>query len=109
MLKDCFSTFEFSDMFLDVWVMKEYGNKGSWTKLYNVLYMEDLGSFSYKRALYISEDDQMLIEFYDRQSNELKLVVYDSKNGTFNIPKIQSINHSIGPKKYIYIESLISL
>jgi F-box interacting protein len=115
-LNDCLCIFARSDMFFDLWVMKEYGDKESWTKMYSVPYMEDPGSSPYPNALYISEDDQMLMEVYDRESNKLKvydresnklkLVVYDPKNGTFNIPKIQVFNHVIRPK--VYIESLIS-
>jgi len=93
-------------MFLDVWVLNEYGNKESWTKLYSVPHMGDQGSLSYTKALYISEDDQMLVDFYELGSNELKLVVYDSKNGTLNIPEIQNINRLMEP--VVYIESLLS-
>ena len=45
----------------------------------------------------------MLIEM---GSNILKLVVYDSENGTLKIPEIQNINRWIGPE--VHIESLIS-
>jgi F-box interacting protein len=38
-LKDCLCIYASSDLFLDVWVMKEYGNKESWNKLYNISYM----------------------------------------------------------------------
>ncbi|XP_024634431.1 uncharacterized protein [Medicago truncatula] len=40
-VRDCLCTFARSKMLLDVWIMKEYGNKESWIKLYNVPYMED--------------------------------------------------------------------
>jgi hypothetical protein len=86
--------------------MKEYGNKESWTKFYTVPYIRDGVFHFYTKALYISEDDQLLINFYHLESNELELVVYDSKNGTLKIPQIEIINRSLDPE--VYIESLIS-
>lgn len=49
--------------------------------------------------------DRILVDFRDLGSNELKLVVYDSKNGTFNIPEILNMNCLMEP--VVYIESLI--
>lgn len=50
-------------------------------------------------------DDRILVDFRDLGSNEVKLVVYDSKNGTFNIPEILNMNCLMEP--VVYIESLI--
>ena len=36
-VRDCLCVFATSDMFWDVWIMKEYGNEKSWTKLYFLL------------------------------------------------------------------------
>jgi hypothetical protein len=47
------------------------------------------------------EDDQMLVDY-----NELGVVVYDYKNGTSIISKIENMNQLMNPN--IYIESLIS-
>ncbi|GAU16387.1 hypothetical protein TSUD_117360 [Trifolium subterraneum] len=66
----------------------------------------DRGLRSDAKALYISDDDQLLINFYELGSNELDLVVYDSKNGTWKIPDIQNINRLMDPQ--VYAESLIS-
>jgi len=109
-LRDCFcisanSTF----VFLDVWIMKEYGNKESWTNLYRVPHMEDRVLRHSTKAMYIFEDEQLLMGFYEFESFEnvkLKLVVYDSKNGTLEISEIQNITRQLDPK--VYIESLIS-
>jgi len=43
--------------------MKEYGNEKSWTKLLSVPNMENLGFSGYRKALYISEDEQVLMQF----------------------------------------------
>ncbi|KAL5077919.1 hypothetical protein RYX36_016903 [Vicia faba] len=103
---DCLYIFECNDMFFDVWVMKEYGNKESWTKIYNIPYMKDHVFYSYAKALYISEDDQLLINYYDFTSKKLKLLIYDSKNRIWKIPDIHSVKCISNSE--VYIESLIS-
>lgn len=80
--------------------MKEYGNKYSWTKLFRVPYMGDVGSCPYTKALYLTEDDQVLLKY------QAELVVYNSRDGTFKTPEIQNINRWLVPE--VYQESLIS-
>ncbi|GAU24395.1 hypothetical protein TSUD_391040 [Trifolium subterraneum] len=96
--------------FSHVWIMKEFGNEKSWTKLLSIPYMSYMKSwwpFRYIKLLYISEDDQVLMEMYIKMN--YKLVVYDSKNNTFNFPDHQNriSNVSMG-RPEIYVESLIS-
>lgn len=55
--KDCLCILTCSHMFLDVWIMKEYGNIESWTKLYSVPFLRNWGIYPYPMAFYISEDD----------------------------------------------------
>jgi len=86
--------------------MKEYGNIESWTKLYSVPFLRNWGIYPYPMAFYISEDDQVLIDFYELTSSKLTLAVYDSKNGTVKIPEIQNTNGWMDPE--VYVESLIS-
>ncbi|XP_058784571.1 F-box/kelch-repeat protein At3g23880-like [Vicia villosa] len=105
-IRDCLYIFECNDMFLDVWMMKEYGNNESWTKLYNVRCMKDQVFYSYTKALYISEDDQFLINFYDLRSKKLKLAIYDSKNCIWKNPGTHNVKSSSNVE--VYIESLIS-
>jgi F-box interacting protein len=105
-LRDFLCVFASTDMFVDVWIMKKFGNKESWTKLYQVpYYMGAWVKYSYQKALYISNDDQLLMFFEElRQS---KLDVYDFKSGTFNTSNIKSF---IGDYMYpeVYVESLVS-
>ncbi|XP_045826273.1 F-box/kelch-repeat protein At3g23880-like [Trifolium pratense] len=65
----------------DVWIMKEYGNKESWTKLFTVPYMREPTKYHVAiKPIYINEDDQVILEFigdYDMNS-----ALYDSKSGT---------------------------
>ncbi|PNX79417.1 F-box/kelch-repeat protein [Trifolium pratense] len=109
-LKDCLCIYASSgnNRFLDVWIMNEYGNKESWTKLYCVPHMGKWGICDYTKTLYISDNDQLLMAFYELGLGQLKLklVVYDSKNGTFMIPEIQNLNRRMAIK--VYIESLLS-
>ncbi|GAU32666.1 hypothetical protein TSUD_218430 [Trifolium subterraneum] len=104
MLKDCLCIFDSRDgMFFDVWIMKEYGNRESWIKLYRVPPMRSRDSYDYTpytKVLHMSEDDQILVDY-----NELGVVVYDYKNGTSNITKIENMNQLMDPN--VYVESLI--
>ncbi|MCH87083.1 F-box protein [Trifolium medium] len=106
-LMECLCIFGRSSKFLDVWIMKEYGNKESWTKLYHVRHMEDRHLRAYRKASYVFVNDQLLMDFYKlRSSNELTLAVYDSKNDSLKIVGIQNIDRWMNPE--VYIESLIS-
>jgi F-box interacting protein len=73
MFRDCLCIFASSDMFLDVCIMKEYGIKESWTKLYNVPYAENPYTHPYPKTVYIFYDDQLLFIVVD------KLVLYNWK------------------------------
>ncbi|KEH32806.1 putative F-box domain, galactose oxidase/kelch, beta-propeller, F-box associated interaction [Medicago truncatula] len=107
LMRDCLflSGSSSSDMFMDVWIMKEYGDQESWTKLYIVPDIQDHGLKPFQ-PLYIYEDDQLLLRFYAMEGGNIKLVVYDSKTGTLNIPEFQNNYEQIGSD--VYIESLIS-
>ncbi|TKY72079.1 F-box protein [Spatholobus suberectus] len=41
-LRDCLCVLDHGDRFFDVWLMKDYGKKESWTKLYRVPYFRKL-------------------------------------------------------------------
>jgi hypothetical protein len=73
--------------------------------------MQDRGIEAlYWDALYISENDQLLVKCYQLDihdmTHDIKLVVYDSKTDTWNIPEFQ--NNYVYKKAILYIESLIS-
>ena len=102
-LRDCLCIYLTSNLDLDVWIMKEYGIKESWTKLYSVSFVG--GQMYDIRTLYISEHDQILVELHDWKRTQ-QLIVYDSKIDTFNIPEFENRSRLTNPK--VYIESLIS-
>ena len=86
--------------------MNEYGNKESWTKLFHVPKVHDHQGLRAYKALYIFEDEKLLVEFFDVESCDRKFVVYDSKTASFNILEFQNNYAQMNPK--VYIESLIS-
>jgi hypothetical protein len=94
----------------EVWIMKEYGNEDSWTKLFTVSYMRDPSkSYYLTKAVYMFEDGQVLLQSLGDWYS--KLIVYDPRIGTFKFVKFQnkrvydpiSVN---GPE--VCLESLIS-
>ncbi|CAJ2639680.1 unnamed protein product [Trifolium pratense] len=94
----------------DVWIMKEFGNKESWTKLFSVSDMRDPSKSSYlTKTVYTFDDGQVLLQaLVDRNS---KLIVYDPRIDTFKFSKFQ-INNVYDPTSpdgpEVCIESLIS-
>ncbi|GAU20091.1 hypothetical protein TSUD_381830 [Trifolium subterraneum] len=102
-LMDCLSILALSDTFSDIWLMKEFGNKESWTKLFRIPF-GDLESPPYIRRLFLFEDDQVLLECkYELQSK--RLAIYDSRDSTFKTAEIQKINCSMVYE--VYQESFI--
>ncbi|AES68643.1 putative F-box domain-containing protein [Medicago truncatula] len=96
----------------DVWIMKEYGNKESWIKLFTVSYMEDpfymwgpSKSYALTKVVYIFEDEQVLLESNGSWSK--KLVVYDPKDDMFKLQYNCAYNLSDGAPE-VYVESLLS-
>ena len=84
----------------DVWVMKEYGKKESWTKLFTIPYERDPNrSYGYGKVIYVFEDDEVvMLNIFG--ASELNLILYDSKNDT-----VKSTNLKNRPE--VCIESLI--
>jgi F-box interacting protein len=102
-LRDCLCIFMNSYEFSDTWIMKEYGNEKSWTKLLRVPYIGGLHvSFSsHNKPLYIYEDNRVLM-------GKFVLAFYDPKNNTFKTHQIQSNRHNNWIVPIVYVESLIS-
>ncbi|CAJ2638502.1 unnamed protein product [Trifolium pratense] len=91
----------------DVWVMKEYGNKESWTKLFTISYMRDHCTSSYYNIhpKYIFEDDRVLLRCCCCEGDVYyKYISYNCncKNGTSKFIKV-------GYTLEVCIESLILL
>jgi F-box interacting protein len=98
-LEDCLCIFASCDTFFNVWIMKKYGNKESWTKLCHFPCLTDWNVFG---TLYNSKDDQILMDFYfDLETFQLTLVVYDCKRNTFKTLSSSKINNLDEPKSLI--------
>jgi len=102
-VRDCLCVFASNEIHWDVWIMTEYGNQESWTKLYTIPSLQDQ-HFVSATALYISEDDQLLVRCYAYEV--VKLVVYDSKTSTLDI--LEFLNDFVYNNAIVYIESLVS-
>lgn len=84
----------------DVWVIKEYGNKESYTKFLIIPYLMEciLKPYHFAKPIYMFEDDQVLLEFI---RFGLTLILYDLKDITCQSIEFQNILE-------ICVESLIS-
>ncbi|XP_024633547.1 F-box/kelch-repeat protein At3g23880 [Medicago truncatula] len=84
----------------DVWVMKQYGKKESWTKLFTIPYERDPNRFyMYAKVIYVFEDDEVVM-LHILGALGLNLILYNYKNGT-----LKSTNLKNNPE--VCIESLI--
>jgi len=102
-LRDCLCILShplISHKFSHFWIMKEYGNEQSWTKLFSIPHIED-GIYYHCNALYISEDDQVVLEFLLKTGIKKSLLIYDSLNNTSKIPQIQNIDYWLISKIYV--------
>ncbi|GKC37182.1 hypothetical protein Tco_1049566, partial [Tanacetum coccineum] len=85
---------------VDVWVMKVYGLKDSWTKLVSIPYPNDCVWLPFVVPLCISNDGKVLLRFGS------KLVVYDIHNSS-----LTQLSHNFYPlsnQMCIVVESLVS-
>ncbi|KAJ1424958.1 F-box-like domain superfamily [Sesbania bispinosa] len=103
-LKDCLCVcYDYKETHLVVWLMKEYGVTESWIKLMAIPHLEFqiFGFVPYIEPLCMSENDVVLV-----YTTFVRSVVYDSKAGRLDYPKIQS--DKVWYEQFTYIESLVS-
>ncbi|XP_057430752.1 F-box/kelch-repeat protein At3g23880-like [Lotus japonicus] len=94
----CLCVHSFDSGSCDIWFMKEYGSKESWTKLFIVPNPD--GCFSFTKPFHISKEDEVLVI-------KLEIIyLYNSRDNTFKIYPIQNIEDWMIP--VVYVESLIS-
>ncbi|KFK39686.1 hypothetical protein AALP_AA3G276100 [Arabis alpina] len=74
----------------DVWVMNEFGDGESWSKLLNIP-----GLTEFFRPLWISNDSVVLLEFRSG------LALYNCGNGSFQYPIIDSLSSCRDAKVYV--------
>ncbi|KAJ6911696.1 F-box/kelch-repeat protein [Populus alba x Populus x berolinensis] len=83
----------------DVWVLKEFGVRDSWTKLFSIPYLDPLW-FHYSVPLCIDVGGEVLLEY------KSVLVIYNPKHGTFRYPVMNGASSCI--EADVYIQSLVS-
>ncbi|OVA01217.1 Profilin [Macleaya cordata] len=86
---------------VEVWVMKDYGVRGSWTKLYTITLQTVIQSFQYLTLVQSLKNGVILLK------DNNALVLYDPKHERAGILKIPGIPEWFEP--VTYVESLVSL
>jgi uncharacterized protein YneR len=86
----------------NVWVMKEYGNKESWTKLFTISCMRDpfASSYPHIKGIHVFEDEQVLL-VYESPDKRFGHISYNHKNDTSKLIELEDIPE-------VCVESLIS-
>ncbi|XP_059632200.1 F-box protein CPR1-like [Cornus florida] len=87
---------------VDVWAMKEYGKKESWTKWITISAKRGSTFLCYLKPLCLRNTGEVLVEIGNRE-----LAVYDPKECTFKIPLSFWNVHSLTVATYV--ESLVLL
>ncbi|KAI3452957.1 hypothetical protein Pfo_009620 [Paulownia fortunei] len=85
----------------DLWVLKEYGIKESWSKVVTIPYINDPGKFLYSNPLCMLPNGEILLVF------GMHFVVYNPKDNCFRHPEISNLGSFL--EADIYVESLVSL
>lgn len=91
LLGGCLCVVEDRRSAFDVWVMRVYGSRDSWVKLFTLTQSEDVGSVKLKsvRPL-VLEGDRVLFE-----QNRTKLCWYDLKSGNLSYVKVPGVGNTI--------------
>ncbi|PIN13420.1 hypothetical protein CDL12_13946 [Handroanthus impetiginosus] len=84
----------------DVWVMKEYGVKESWSKVVTIPYVNDPGRFLYSKPLCMLPNGDISLVFGNH------FIVYNVKDNSFRHPETSNVAAFL--EADIYVESLVS-
>jgi len=84
----------------DVWVMKKYGNKESWIKLFTISYLPI--TYIVIDVVNIFEENQVLLKCTEEYGTP-KWIIYNSINGTFKFTRLENTL-----EVEVCVESLIS-
>nr|TKR65663.1 hypothetical protein D5086_0000318970 [Populus alba] len=88
---------------VEVWVMKEYGVKESWCKMFSVHAIKWIGAFMFLRPLVYSKGGDMVL----LEVNGEKLLWYDWKTKHAKVVRVRGGPRSFGSE--MYVESLIRI
>ncbi|KAA8516856.1 hypothetical protein F0562_017326 [Nyssa sinensis] len=77
---------------IDIWVMKEYGVKESWTKLFSFAQPSVIRSFQYMRPIaYSKSGEEILLEHDDEKFLHKKFIWYDLEKETLKNIRIRDM------------------
>lgn len=98
-IRGCLAVYCEHNVYMDVWVMKEYGTRESWTKVVCIPFFLDLWDHEFVRPhpLFISEDGKVLVNYGSC------LKVYDPSN-----PQSHQFSTMWSVEAATYVESLVS-
>ncbi|KAI8566676.1 hypothetical protein RHMOL_Rhmol02G0060500 [Rhododendron molle] len=97
----CLRMFRAYEDFLDIWVMKEYGTRESWTKLVVMPYVSTPYHNVCFPPLWTLKIGEVLLDI------QTQLIRYNPKDDTFSYPNIRNWSSSV--VAHSYVESLFSL
>lgn len=84
----------------DVWIMDYAVGQGTWTKVLNIPYIDDFLRYTYKKAVYLLKNGQVVLHCGS------KFVIFDSKDCSFRYPEVRNSEEFVAASAYI--ESLVS-
>ncbi|XP_060181742.1 F-box/kelch-repeat protein At3g23880-like [Lycium barbarum] len=84
----------------DVWVMKEYGVKDSWTKMYTIRCPNDPGKYMFSPPLCVSNKGEILLVFGSI------FMIYNPDDDSIRYPEVTNFDACLEAE--IYIETLVS-
>ncbi|XP_073287018.1 F-box/kelch-repeat protein At3g23880-like isoform X1 [Primulina huaijiensis] len=84
----------------DLWVLKEYGVKESWTKVATIPYVDTPGKLLYSKVLFMLQNGELLLVF------GMHFVVYNPEDNSVRIPETSNLKAFL--EADIYFESLVS-
>ncbi|XP_059284952.1 F-box/kelch-repeat protein At3g23880-like [Lycium ferocissimum] len=84
---------------VDVWYMKEYGEKQSWIKMFTINYTPDPVGYLFSQSFYLSKRGEFLLMLDDT------LTIYNPNDNSLRFPKCPKFD--CGLLAEIYIESLV--
>ncbi|KAK5804766.1 hypothetical protein PVK06_032417 [Gossypium arboreum] len=90
-------------LYADVWVMKEYGKRESWTKLVSIPYLPYERSEMFLTPVSVSKSGEILLRY------GVNILLYNPKKNMFRIPMFPYDVISYIRQAEVYEESLVSL
>ncbi|TYJ19771.1 hypothetical protein E1A91_A09G215000v1 [Gossypium mustelinum] len=90
-------------LYADVWVMKEYGKRESWTKLVSIPYLPYERSEMFLTPVSVSKSGEILLRY------GVNILLYNPKKNLFRIPMFPYDVISYIRQAEVYEESLVSL